>query len=254
MPPIPVNLPPRAAPGGTPYWPDLVEQIGRPGFAAALLGVCRDVVGASDLALFVLRAGAPELLGAASLRGQAAQRCGRHYLRQAYYRLDTNLRVTDAAVPQLCMSRLHVAELPDLGYRAACYESAGLAERLSVLIPAAGAWLFVNAYRTARCATPAEAAFEHLRGQVPLIAAAVRRHAALQSGGAEVDRSALDALSARERQVVQAILEGLNAKEAARRLGVAATSIATYRQRAFEKLGLRRQVELFQRFGGSSHH
>ena len=55
----------------------------------------------------------------------------------------------------------------------------------------------------------------------------------------------LAALSARERQVVDAILAGHSAKQAGRALGLSPTSVATYRQRAFAKLGVRRQVELF---------
>ncbi|QJW85389.1 hypothetical protein HK414_24525 [Ramlibacter terrae] len=65
-----------------------------------------------------------------------------------------------------------------------------------------------------------------------------------RSGGAGA-RSVRRAVGPRT-PVIDAILEGLSAKECARELGLSPTSIATYRQRAFEKLGIHRQVQLFQ--------
>ena len=48
---------------------------------------------------------------------------------------------------------------------------------------------------------------------------------------------------------LRAILAGHSAKACARLLGLSPTSVATYRQRAFQKLGVRRQVELFRLLG-----
>jgi DNA-binding CsgD family transcriptional regulator len=95
------------------------------------------------------------------------------------------------------------------------------------------------------------AALAALRANAPALAAAARRHLALSATApVPVEDRALAALSHRERQVVDTILAGRTAKEAGRLLGLSPTSVATYRQRAFQKLGVRRQIELFQRFGG----
>jgi DNA-binding CsgD family transcriptional regulator len=223
----------------------LIERIGTPGFLPAVLELCHEVAGASDLAVFRLDDGAPRLLGAFSVCGQGARRSGRHYLQERYYRFDGNLDLARRGQP-LCMSHQTVEELPDSGYRAACYESAGVAERLSVLVPAGDAWVFVNAYRPRACAVPRAAAVESLGREAPALAAAMRRHLALCT--APVDP--LASMSAREREVIEAILAGESAKQAGRRLGLSPTSVATYRQRAFAKLGVRRQVDLFRRLAG----
>lgn len=219
----------------------LIERIGTPAFLPAVLALCHEVAGATDLAVFRLDADAPGLLGAFSIHGQGARRSGQSYLQERYYRFDGNLRLAHRGQP-LCMSHQTVDELPDSGYRAACYESAGVAERISVLVPAGDGWVFVNAYRPRRCDVPRAAAVESLAGQAPTLAAAMRRHLALGTAPADP----LAALSARERQVVEAILAGESAKQAGKRLGLSPTSIATYRQRAFTKLGVRRQVDLFR--------
>lgn len=224
----------------------VVEQVGAAGFFDELLGFFHRAAGASDLAVFTHAAEVPALVGALSLRGQAAQRSGQRYLRGGYYRFDDNLRISANEARATYLSHLHVTQLPDAGYRAACYDSAGLGERISLLIPARHDWVFVNLYRPLRCEIATAAAIDTLARHAPLIAAATRRHLAL------VEASAADPawarLSAREQQVVESILAGRSAKETARTLGLSPTSIATYRQRAFEKLGVRRQVELFRRF------
>lgn len=249
----------RTGPGAA--WPALIEHIGDAHFAPALLGLCAEVAGASDLSLLGCDAGtdagAPVLLAAASQRGDAAQVAGQRYVGEQHYRLDHNLRGLPLLGGRLGFSHLHAAQLPSEAWRRACYDAVGLDERLSLLIPAGdggGApWIVLNAYRPRRCAISPQAAQQGLRQQAPALAAAVRRHLAL-AGAAAVGPmpDPLTGLSERERQVVRAILAGHSAKQTGQQLGLSPTSVATYRQRAFQKLGVRRQVELFRRFGAAS--
>jgi DNA-binding CsgD family transcriptional regulator len=233
----------------------VVEQVGATGFFDELLGFFHRAASASDLAVFTLAAGVPALVDALSLRGQAAQRSGERYLHHGYYRFDNNLRISANEARATYLSHLHVNELPDAAYRAACYDSAGLGERISLLIPARREWVFVNLYRPLRCEIDTPSAIDLLARLAPLLAAATRRHLALIEApvptlpaAAALADPAWARLSVRERQVVASVLAGRSAKETARTLGLSPTSIATYRQRAFEKLGVRRQVQLFQRF------
>lgn len=55
-------------------------------------------------------------------------------------------------------------------------------------------------------------------------------------------------LTARERDVVQLILQGYSSKEAARTLGITPKTESIHRQHAYAKLGIRSQSELFGRF------
>jgi len=222
---------------------ELVEHIGNAHFLPALLGWCRAAAGASDCSLIVHRHAGAELAGAASLAGTRAQDVGDWYMRGAWYRMEPSLRVAAGALPgQLCLHALGRPELPDTRWRER-YAQVGLEERLSLGVPWHDGWVFINAYRPPGCPLPLAAARQALADQAPVLAAAVRRHLA---AGTPAAASPLDALSARERQVVDAILAGASAKEAARTLGLSPTSVATYRQRAFDKLGIRRQVQLFQ--------
>jgi DNA-binding CsgD family transcriptional regulator len=251
MSPIPIDIRTARAAPGSPGWPALIERIGDVGFMPAMLGLCHELAGASDLSVFTLKGRVPNLVGAVSLLGDAARRAGYSYLSEHFYRLDDNLCIARSAARELCVSHVLAGQLADRHYRGACYDSAGLNERMSLLIPSADQWIIVNAYRPHHCAMSSGAALDALCTHAPALAAAARRHLALSAATPAPDgHEALAALSPRERQVVDTILAGRTAKEAGRLLGLSPTSVATYRQRAFEKLGVRRQLELFQRFGG----
>lgn len=257
MTPILVNLDHHRPAGPATRLPALIDAIGLPGFLPTLLGLYSDLVGASDLSVFTLRGEMPTLQGAVSLHGHAARRAGLRYLGDHFYRLDSNLAIARSALRGLYVSHLHVADLPNEHYRASCYASAGLSERLSLLIPVKDEWIFVNAYRRQDCPVGTEPALDRLLIQAPVLAATIRQHLAacdalVPAMPVPLADDRLATLSARERQVVQAIVAGHSAKEAGRQLGLSATSVATYRERAFIKLGVRRQVELFRLLGATA--
>jgi len=229
----------------------LVEQVGDGGYYDALMAWSREALGASDCSVIVHRHGTAELAGATSIAGSRAREFGDWYMRGGYYRMEPNLRLADAAGRATLMNTLRPAELPDATW-AAHYASVGLAERLSLLVPLDDGWAFMNAYRAPQAAGTLSAAGNALASHGSVLAAALRRHLALTTRPPEPAAFAL--LSERERQVVQAILAGDSAKVAARQLNLSPTSIATYRQRAFEKLGIRRQVQLFQLMQHGGEH
>lgn len=225
-----------------PAWPALVGQIGRGGFCAGLLDVCQALAGASAVSLLHWPAGsAPRLLGAASHQPDAARLAGQRYLAHQHHRLDHQLHTPGLAPGQIALRQQQADRLPSARWREDCYATVGLASRLSLLLPGDGGCTVLNAYRSADCGvgeTPALAAMDR---HAALLAALMRRHLELADAGPDP----LAVLSTRERQVVDAILAGHSAKQAGRALGLSPTSVATYRQRAFAKLGVRRQVELF---------
>lgn len=245
---IPI-APTSASPVASAMW-GVVENIGGEHFVPALLGFCREAVGASDCSFFVHGAGEPLRVGTARLPGLRSHNVGECYVRDGYYRVDPMAQVVQSAEGGgLLLNCLSRDELPDHQW-VHDYEAIGLAERLSLVVAFGETRGVLNAYRPARCDVPLEGALEALGGQAQLVASAMRRHVALSvpapAALAAVPLDPFSVLSARERQVVDAILDGLSAKECARQLGLSPTSIATYRQRAFEKLGIHRQVQLFQ--------
>jgi DNA-binding CsgD family transcriptional regulator len=86
----------------------------------------------------------------------------------------------------------------------------------------------------------------------PAFIAALRRaqHAALRNAPPSADPNHAHAasihqkLSARERQVAQAVLRGLTDKQIARELGVSVSSVRTYLNRLFDKTGAKRRAGL----------
>ncbi len=236
-----------ASPVASAMW-GVVEAIGDDHFVPSLLGFCREAVGASDCSLFVHSGAAPVRIGTARLPGLQAHTVGECYVRDGFYRVDPTARVVERSRDKLLLNCLSREELPNLEWIQS-YETIGLAERLSLIVAVDDGWGVLNAYRPARCDVPLERALDAFSGQAQLVASAVRRHLTLATPPAPGPTPLQDhfnVLSPRERQVVEAILEGRSAKECAREMGVSPTSIATYRQRAFEKLGIQRQRQLFQ--------
>ncbi|MFD0668295.1 helix-turn-helix transcriptional regulator [Ramlibacter sp. MAHUQ-53] len=236
-----------ASPVASAMW-GVVEAIGDEHFVPSLLGFCREAVGASDCSLFVHAGAAPVRIGTARLPGLEAHSVGECYVRDGFYRVDPTARVVEHARDDLLLNCLSREELPDHQW-ARSYEDIGLAERLSLIVAVDGGWGVLNAYRPSICDVPLEGALAAFGGQARLVASALRRHLALAAPAVAASpgpdgRFAL--LSPRERQVVDAILDGRSAKECARDMGLSPTSVATYRQRAFEKLGIQRQRQLFQ--------
>jgi DNA-binding CsgD family transcriptional regulator len=250
-----VNLDrPDPDPRGSQVLGSVVEGVGRAQFLPALLAYCRDVTGASDCSMLLHGGVAPELAGAISIAGSRSHELFDWYLRGEFYRVEPSLEFTQAAQGRLLLHSLQRHELPDSRWRER-YASVGLSERVSLLVALDEGWAFINAYRAPGSEVSLEDAVAAIAAQGPVVAGAVRRHqgmtrAAANDACASFAAPAWPQLSARERQVVEAILAGASAKESARLLGLSPTSVATYRQRAFDKLGIRRQLQLFQLVNG----
>lgn len=220
----------------------VVQHIGSAQFLPALMQFCRAAAGASDCSLLLHRGPTPELAGAISVAGTRARESGAWYMRGGYYRIEPSLRLASASQERLLLHTLRRPELPHCRW-VEHYRDIGLEERVSLLVALdGGGWVFMNAYRPPGCDVPLDSAAHALAEQAPVLAAALRRHLPLLPE----ETDPLEDLSARERQVVDGILAGTSVKEMARRLDLSPTSVATYRQRAFDKLGIHRQVQLFQ--------
>jgi DNA-binding CsgD family transcriptional regulator len=246
-----VNLDlPDPSPRGSQMLGKVVEGVGEAHFLPSLLAYCRDVTGASDASMLLHGGPAPLLAGAISVAGSRSHELFEWYLRGAFYRVEPSLELTQAPQGRVLLHALQRHELPDTRWRDR-YASVGLSERVSLLVALDDGWAFINAYRAAGCEVSLQDAVAAIAAQGPVVAGAVRRHqgmlrTAANDACAAVQASPWPELSVRERQVVEAILAGASAKESARWLGLSPTSIATYRQRAFDKLGIRRQLQLFQ--------
>ena len=129
-------------------------------------------------------------------------------------------------------------------HRQRIYAPHGLSERLSLLrIDEAGGMLSVNLYRHVDQPFIDDDERDLLQQIGPLLLACVSRHLALVPSGNA--KSVLEALPRREREVCERLLRGWTHDGIAADLKIAPTTIKTYRDRAFDRLGIHHRNELF---------
>ncbi len=197
-----------------------------------------------------------------------AGRRGPPYLREIadlyarrFAALDDNRRIfmTEAAAARGRASplTLHQQDSGDIeheAYRRACYQEPGVCERIALLMPQDDdLWLSVSLFRDRRYGKFQADEIGHIEALAPLLAQATRQHYAL-CGQRETSipelmlarvRRHCPALSKRELDVLRGVLEGCTAHEIAERIGVKASSVTTYQKRAFHRLGISGQRQLF---------
>ena len=113
----------------------------------------------------------------------------------------------------------------------------------------AGALLAVNLYRHHELRPFADDEFDAACHVAPLLLACVERHLALQVNVSAP--SLMQGLTPREREVCERLLKGWTHDGIAADLGVSAATVKTYRDRAFERLGIHHRNELFALMVGS---
>lgn len=157
------------------------------------------------------------------------------------------------------VTRWHAREIP-LEHRKAIYIRHGLRERVSLVEgDASGAVLAVNLYRGMEQPSFRDDEVDLLCSLAPPLLATVQLHLRLAApqhvGEAQADDvvalspepSALADPPRREREVCQRLLRGWTYDGIAADLGISAGTVKTYRNRAFERLGLHHRNELFAR-------
>ncbi len=233
-----------------------VAALGTAAFAAELLAALNRILPVDHLSLmrFEDRARPPVLESAVWRGGEHVAEVQRAYL-GGLYRHDPNLRLAASGVRLL---RLHRDAIADRAYRDACYVRAGLIERLTVAIGDAGRLIALNLYRRepsgAFSAQEAKAIEDHAQFLGALAAKHVGMLGALLRSRDRADRvaalaarlHALDArLTGRELDVLARVLIGMTSEGIALDLAISRNTVLTYRKRAYGRLGVTSQAELF---------
>jgi len=241
----------------------LVASIGHAdvnALAAEILKTLDPAAAISQCTVFAYEFGnRPRTVSVADHRGGRYLRDVADTYARLFYALDGNQKIVSATSPALPGSALvlHQQTSDDIGhegYRLACYSQPNVSDRLSLLVqPADDIWLSINLYRD-RCAgnfRPAEIAL--IEALAPLISHAARHHYAL-SGRTQAGiphmmlatlRGLCPALSKRELDVLRGVLEGCTAAEIGDAMGIKPTSVVTYQKRAYQRLGISSQRQLF---------
>lgn len=160
------------------------------------------------------------------------------------------------------VTRWHAREIP-LDHRKAIYIRHGLRERVSLVAgDASGGVLAVNLYRGMAQSSFRDDEVDLLCGLAPPLLATVQLHlrlmapqvgmqdmrASVQGGDVaalDLEPAAWAELPRREREVCQRLLRGWTYDGIAADLGISASTVKTYRNRAFERMGLHHRNELF---------
>jgi DNA-binding CsgD family transcriptional regulator len=162
---------------------------------------------------------------------------------------------------QLILLPQFARRLYDQRYRKLFFEQSGIVDKFAAGLWFEGNCFYVNFYRVAAAGMFDAPARTRLRLAAPSVVAAVARHfglaETLAARAAEAPAPAPDllpllqthprfaGLTPREIEVCHGILTGLSSEAISARLGISIHSTLTYRRRAYERLGITSQTELF---------
>jgi len=239
----------------------LVMSLGEVGFSDRMLEGLNRVLEVNHLSLVHLETDEKVtfVLSASDDTLHIAREMQQLYL-TIYYRQDPNKDFLQHSSQgsHVVVSRLKQKDINDVGYRRLWYEKMGIVDRLSVLARADKGLYCLNLFRN-KTPFPDES-ITLLEPLAELLASLVIKHSRM-SGAlsgfmtreaqiktlterlAKVDPS----LSRREKEVCARILLGMSSDGIALDLGVKLQSILTYRKRAYSRLNISSQNELFAR-------
>jgi len=229
-------------------------------FAAEVLKLFDDAFAVRQCTVFTYEFGnRPRTMSVADHRGGRYLRDVADTYARHFYALDGNQKIVSTAShgPQRRDVLLHQQTGDEIGheaYRAACYRGPDVSDRLSLLMqPNEATWLSINLYRAHSSGHFQSREIAAIEALAPLIAQAAKHHYAL-TGHAQIGipqlmlarlRSACPTLSKRELDVLRGVLEGQTAHEIGETIGVKASSVVTYQKRAYRRLGISSQRQLF---------
>ncbi|GAA0700061.1 LuxR C-terminal-related transcriptional regulator [Marinobacterium maritimum] len=175
-----------------------------------------------------------------------------------YYRLDPNKEFLQDFTEddQMIIRRLRQQDINDLGYRRLWYDKMGIVDRLSVIVKADKGLYCLNLFRNK---TPfPDTAIDAIHRMASLLSSLIIKHSRLSGSlssfmtrEAQIEMlikrlSKLDSsLSQREKEVCSRVLLGMSSDGIALDLGIKLQSVLTYRKRAYSRLNISSQNELF---------
>ena len=238
----------------------LIGALGKDTFASAFVAECAQLSGADQIALFGIRGGSAECLLAErpANKNQASVLC-RRYIQQFIGR-DSFLAASLHGCPPFATAVVARADISDTVYRRTLFEDAGLEGKIAALSCGAEGHFYLNLYYGDLGSAAFRRGLMSVQSVGSLLLELLRKHHCLiGSARATVDgrasaegylRERFHLLSAREVQVCAGILCGHRVDRIATRLGVSVATVKTFRTRAYAKLSISSQNELFARCAG----
>jgi DNA-binding CsgD family transcriptional regulator len=233
----------------------LVAQLGREDFGETFGEACVRLSKADQITAFVVDGGSPRcLLAYRPRRGDLAMQLCRQYVAHFFER-DTFLMAGLSSDSSYIARPVAISDIGDEAYRSRLFSEAGLASKFSVLQRHRGSLVYLNFYFRECPVGQLMDAFSVLNDHGELLVEAIGKHDALsgssfhrQTGKRRVEsllRERFPRLSPREVQVCARIVTGHNAEAIALELELSGATVTTFRRRAYAKLGIASQSELF---------
>lgn len=232
-----------------------VLAIGRPEFPQTLMAGLRRTAAVDHCMVFTFDAAGTARcrldLGAIASGAELGAAYSGHYHRSDPNRdilLEAGIRHAPIVLPGFA------ARMYGRGYRKLFFEDSGIVDKFATAIWTGGTCFYLNFYRLAAAGGFRPHQVQRLRQAAPAITAAVARHldaapppARRPAGLAALFAASpvLKALTARERAVCLRILSGLSSEAISADLAISIHSTLTYRRRAYQRLGISSQNELF---------
>lgn len=234
----------------------LIQQLGQPRFRSLLLEALQPLVPAASFSVY--RTGhhcVPQLYLSGSLGvPDTTQACWRAYLSGPYLH-DRTLIGETMHEAQSLLCHLTAREIP-AEHRARVYEAHGVAERVSIVQSREDGLFAVNFYRHQHQHPFSDAQVADFEALAPALMALAGKHVALAAAptaeteepaalAAQRLRALQPALTPRELEVCLRLLRGMTYDGIASDLGLSVPSVKTYRNRAFDRLGIHFRNELY---------
>jgi DNA-binding CsgD family transcriptional regulator len=239
------------------YVGNAIKAIGTCGYDDAGLEVFARALDADHWTLFHHSAGRVTRIAAASRRCVPSGDDSIQRFISNCHRLDPALTTASKQLREpLLVNKMDIDDIPDPRYRR-CFELTGVTERLSLYSRYASDLYQLSIYRTAKARSTASAPeIKHFTALASLIMITGLKHEMLrvservsspEMGLGEIEsrlQSLPEQLSERECQVCARAAIGRTIERTAAELDIKSSSVITYRQRAYQKLGIRSQNEL----------
>lgn len=254
---------------GDPAWLEGLTQlcrcIGSPAFESCLLKLLNKVTPVDHCVVFTYgESGAGHLFTHGRMRVEEAQQLADDYVR-SFHRQDPNFPQLSAATEgcEDCLIPLAVDADIDAAYQNHFFDRHDLIDKASTIGKVEQGSVYCNFYRMGRSGPYSDKDWQLLEAILPLITTLISTHyRILQLSPADKQGqyrnarslvhniisknvSPFSQLTPREREVCERILLGYTSVGIGLDLNIAQSSVVTYRRRAYEKLDISTQNQLF---------
>jgi DNA-binding CsgD family transcriptional regulator len=242
----------------------LVDGIGADGFARELLAVLRVAAGVDHVVAYALAPARVDVLAASSADGGTlAHDNAQRFTSGGYWRSDPAVRAALNAEPPVPdeLARVSPGDIADAETRDLFYARAHVHEKVFLSGARGGSRVGLSAFRTVHSGPFCANALATLGALASPLVSCLAKHVSLtkaRAAGApalssvpEIEatlRAWPEPLTRRELEVLARMLFGLSITGIALELEIGEESVATYRKRAFRRLGIATRNELLGRY------